>query len=145
MFEVVLQSVLATDSVLTGLVSVFNGAPSVFSEEVPESVSTPYIVHSISRRADSNTAALEDFTINVDYYDRTKTSGASRERSRSAAQRIEFLLDNTVHNSSRYDSIRIMFESGGPTPDADPRDVHYNLQFSARAGRKAWGDYTNPN
>jgi hypothetical protein len=79
--------------------------------------------------------AAEQFNVYVDFYDNDK----SRSNSRKAAQRVEFILDQTtLTTDSRYDTIRFFFESGGPVPDPDPRIIHYNLQFSARAGRKAW-------
>jgi hypothetical protein len=133
MIESALQLALASDGALAALVSTYQGNPAIFSEDAPEDAVLPYIVYSVSRLAADHPAA-EQFNVYVDYYD----NGKSRANSRKAAQRIEFCLDQKTLANDRYDSIRVFYESAGPVPDPDPRVIHYNLQFTARAGRKAW-------
>jgi len=133
MFEAALQARIASDGQLATLLSTYEGAPAIFSEEAPEEAVEPYIVYSISRQAVDH-PAVEQFNVYVDYFDNQK----SRANSRKAAQRIEFVLDQVTLTSDRYDTIRLFYESAGPVPDPDPRVIHYNFQFSARAGRKAW-------
>jgi hypothetical protein len=58
--------------------------------------------------------------------------------SRVAAERVEFLLDRQRFEHDRYGRIRVFLTSGGTVIETDPRTVHYNLAFSARAGRKKW-------
>lgn len=136
MFEASLLNILAADGALAGYLSTYDGAPAIFSESVPEKAELPYLTFSISRFSTDNTA-VEAFNIFVDYFDSKK----SRANSRKAVQRVEFILDETIiTGDARYGYIRLFYENGSPVPGMDPRDAHYNLQFLARAGRKAWAN-----
>lgn len=133
MIESAIISVLKADPELVALLSTHNSEPAIFSEFAPEDAEFPYIVLNVSRSNDEF-PGLHAFTIMVDYFD----YDVSRKNSRIAAERIEFLLDRAILQHERYDSIRISFFAGSPIPEDDPRSVHYNVQFSARAGRKKW-------
>jgi hypothetical protein len=133
MIESAIYNRLTTDGALAGYLSTYQGAPAIFSEDAPDGVEMPFVVYSINRMA-ADHPAVEMFNVYVNYFDTQK----SRANSRKAGQRIEFLLDQVTLTSDRYDNIRVFFSSGGPVPDPDPRVIHYNMQFEARAGRKAW-------
>lgn len=135
MFENALLGRMISDGELCGYLSKFANAPAVFSELAPEGATTPYIVFSISRD-NADTPSVESFSVFVDIYGGSESSRADNRR---AAQRVEFLLDYAVlPQTDRYDTIRMFYESAAQVPDPDPRVVHYNLLFYARAGRKAW-------
>ena len=140
MFEAALLSHIRNDAALDQYLSVYQGGAAVFSEEAPEGVLVPYVIFSISRLMETGSPSVELFNVYVDYFDNTTGTGRSRADSRKAGQRLEFLLDQVNLTSDRYDTIRLFMESGGPVNDPDPRVIHYNLQFSARAGRKAWAN-----
>lgn len=135
MFEAALLNKLKSDGALAGYLSVYEGAPSMFSDLAPDGAVEPYLVFNITRMGDDNVGAMA-FNIFVDLFDRD----VSRAHLRAATERVEFLLDQAIlsDSSNRYDTIRLFFYSGGPIPEGDSRKVHYNLQFTARAGRKAW-------
>jgi hypothetical protein len=140
MFEKSLQTILRNDPVLAGYVGTFgaDSSPSIFSEFAPEGAAFPYIVFKISYRSD-NDVAIHRFTVDIDYYDMQKSAADSR----NAATRIMFLLDHTKIDSDRYGAIRLFFFGGGSVIEDDPRAIHYNMEFDARAGRKAWADSNN--
>jgi hypothetical protein len=131
MFESSLLPVLRDDATLASLVSTFANSPSIFSEFAPEKAAFPYIVFRITRSMDIESEAVQKFNIYVDYFN----YGVSGVQSRQAAERIEMLLDRTNLQHARYNSIRIFFFSGGTVNEDDPRAIHYNLMFEARAGR----------
>lgn len=135
MFETALLNKLKSDGTLCGYLSTYGGAPSIFSELAPEGVTEAYLVFSISRLETENLAAMA-FNAYVDIF----AYDTSRVKLRAATERVEFLLDHVTltDTSNRHDNIRVYFESAGPVPEADPRKLHYNMQFTARAGRKAW-------
>lgn len=135
MFETALLTKLRSDGALAGYLSSYAGAPAIFSDMAPDGAVEPYLVFSISLIGDDNVAAMA-FNVYVDLYARDD----SRANIRAAAQRVEFLLDHVTMSdaSGRFDTIRTFFYSAGPVPDTDSRKIHHNLQFTARAGRKAW-------
>jgi hypothetical protein len=133
MFESSLLTALKSDNDLVRLISKYNGEPSIFCEAVPEGVALPYITFSISRY-EADSLAVDKFNIYVDFWDRSPSSANAR----LASQRIEFILDCKTLQHDRYDSIRIYHSSGTNVPELNPEEIHYNLQFMARAGRKAW-------
>lgn len=139
MFESALLTKLASDTILTSYVSTFveNGttSPAIFAEFAPETAQLPYITFRITQSSDE-VLAIKQFSIFVDYYDYNKSASNSRK----AAERIEFLLDRTIIEHERYSCIRLYFFAGSPIQEEDPRSIHYNLQFQARAGRKKWID-----
>lgn len=136
MFESALVTFLAEDDPLSLLIGTYGGAPSVFSDEAPEDAGMPYIVVRIVPSATDN-IAVESFAVFVDYYDKDK----SRVNSRKAAARIKLLLDRAHLAHARYNNIRLFYFDGSPLEEDDPRHIHYNLQFTARAGRQDFADY----
>ena len=134
MFEAALLIDLQSDTNLTAYVSTYRSQPAIFSEFAPEDVVTPYLVFTINSSVETSFIGVEIFTIMLDIYGRNK----SRAACRAAANAVKNRLETIALNSSRYDNIRFRFFSGSPVPADDPMDIHYNLQFSARAGRKDW-------
>ena len=135
MFEAALLTTLQNDSALTALLSTYGGAPAIFSDMAPESAEQLYLVFSIDREGDENIAA-QAFTVTLDLYDHD----VSRVNIRAASERIEFVLDRAelTDPSGRYDTIRLFFLLGRPVLEGDSRKAHHQIQFTARAGRKAW-------
>ena len=133
MIEIPILNALLSDSTLVDLLSTFNGAPAIFSENAPETAEKPYAIIRCLRNS-KEYSVIQNFTIFVDTYDFDE----SRVNSREAAERIEFVLDEKIFTSTRYSEIRVDEQGGGPIPEADPRDVHYNSQFQARAIRCKW-------
>jgi hypothetical protein len=135
MFEQALLDKLKTSKTLCDYVSAYAGQPSIFSDSAPEMVDFPYVVFRIQTKS-TDTPALHSFSIFIDLFDYDK----SRAKTRTAAETIEYLLDEKILTSERYDNIRCFYFSGGFTAEEDPRANHYNMQFSARAGRKKWAN-----
>jgi hypothetical protein len=133
MFEAALIDKLKNDTLLVAYLAGFGTEPAIFSEFAPEKAVFPYIVFRIDTNA-TDFMGVHAFNVMVDYFD----YNISRANSRKAVERIEYVLDNTILQSERLDTIRLSFFAGSPVPEPDPRSVHYNLQFSARAGRKKW-------
>ena len=137
MFEAALLDKLTSDGTLTGYLSTFGGYPAIFSESTPEEVEETdiYLVFRIDRLSDEN-LAVQAFNVYLDIYARSST----RATVRAASHRLELLLDHVTLTdpSNRFDNIRMYFFSGGPVPEGDSQKIHHNLQFTARAGRKAW-------
>jgi hypothetical protein len=139
MFEKSLHSILVNDTVLSGYVGKFGAGniPSIFSDRAPEGAALPYIVFKITYRND-NDVTIHRFSVDIDYYDYQKSAVISR----TAANRIMFLLDHIKFTSDRYD-VRLFFFGGGPVEEDDPRAIHYNMEFEARGGRIAWGQHNS--
>lgn len=134
MFESSLLQALQSDSELTALLSTFEGAPSIFADAAPQTDALPYIVFTI-RRSSSDSDPVQVFNVMIDIFG-YGTSGAA---ARNASERVEYLLDRGILQHERYDCIRLFFQSGGLVEDyEDPRSIHENLLFIARAGRKKW-------
>jgi hypothetical protein len=132
MFESALIDKLKSDAALAALVTTFSGNPAIFSEYAPETAVTPFIVCRIT--PSSEYSAIHSFSVMVDYFDYNK----SRKNSRDAAERIEYVLDHAILQHERYIDIRLMYLAGSPVESGDARDIHYNVQFSARGTRKKW-------
>lgn len=134
MFDSALLAKLQGDPELVALVSDFGGQPAIFSEAAPETAELPYVVFRIERSS-TESPAVQKFNVYVDYFNRDTTA----VQARAASERIEFVLDRAELEHERYSCIRLFFYSGGIVEDyEDPRAVHYNLLFEARAGRKKW-------
>lgn len=133
MFESALLNHLKADAELISYVSKLNGKPSIFSDFAPEGTVLPYIIFRILKTS-SETSTIAKFSIFFDYY----AFDLSRTTSRRAAERLESLLDMIVLQHEAYGSIRVFYFAGSLLPETDPRDIHYNLQFSARGTRKKW-------
>ena len=138
MFESSLITFLADDDQLAALVETYAGEPAIFSDEAPEDAEMPYIVVRIVPSATDN-IAVESFAVFIDYYDNDK----SRVESRKAAARIKLLLDRKKLTHARYNNIRLFYFDGSPMEEGDPRQIRYNLQFMARAGRQDFADYVS--
>lgn len=139
MFESALLAKLQADTTLVSYVSSFTTGvtttKSIFAEYAPENSVLPYIVFKISPSRTDN-LAVKEFNVYVDYYDYNK----SRSNCQKAAERIEFVLDRCTLQHARFNYIRMFYFSGGFVEEEDPRAIHYNILFSARAGRKKWID-----
>ena len=133
MFESAILAALSEDVTLASYVSTYGGSPAVFSEHAPEGAEMPYITFRIERDT-TEALPVQAFSVFVDFWDYNK----SRVNARAASERIEFLLDNKQFDHARYSNIRLFRFSAGPVEDSDPRSIHYNHLFSARAGRKKW-------
>lgn len=140
MFESSLQTALVSDATLITYVSSFTiaggTAPSIFSEFAPETAELPYITYKIRATSPDDNLAVRSFSIFIDYFDYNNSASNSRK----AAERIEFLLDREVLEHERYNKIRLYYYNGYTIDEADPRSIHYVLQFNVRAGRKKWID-----
>jgi hypothetical protein len=133
MFEKTVINKLLTDSTLTGLLSVFEGSPAIFSDEAPECATMPYMVVAI--QGTTSEGPVQQFRVDVDFFDYNK----SRKNSRIAAQQIEYDLDDNRLTSERYIDLRFMLFSGPTSIQGDdPRDIRVNLQFDVRATRSKW-------
>lgn len=133
MFEAAIINKLATDGVLTDVLSEYNEEPSIFSDEAPEGAEFPYIVVRIF--GGDRVGPVQSYRCDVDVFDYNK----SRVNSRIAAQQIEYDLDDNRLTSKRFIDLRIILFSG-PTPieDEDPRDIRITTQFEVRATRSKW-------
>jgi hypothetical protein len=132
MFESSLLNALKSDGELAKLVSVYENSPSIFCLTAPEKVPNPYITFTVSKYGVD--ASIDRFNIFVDIWDYSMSSAVVT----AISQRVEFLLDQKVLQHERFDTIRIFRESAGLVPETDVKEIHLNMQFSARAGRKAW-------
>jgi hypothetical protein len=135
MFESSLHAALVADTEVTGHVSTYGSRPAIFSDFAPEGAQKPYITFRITE-SDSGHPAIKQFMVYVDYWDYNK----SRTDAREAVQAIEFALDRTELEHDRYKCIRLFWYSAGMVDEEDPREIHHNTMFIARAGRKAWAD-----
>jgi hypothetical protein len=135
MFESALHAALVADTTITGLVTTFASRPAIFGDFAPEGAEKPYVTFRITE-SDSGHPALKQFMVYVDFWDYNK----SRTNARAAAQAIEFALDRTELSHARYANIRMFWYSAGMVDEEDPREIHHNTMFVARAGRKAWAD-----
>lgn len=133
MIEQIIIDTLKTDAALLQQLSTYKGCPAIFSDSAPQDAILPYLVLTVSRNRGDD-SAIQLFNIMIDYFD----SGKSRIKSRFAIERIEFTLDNKILKSDRFDSIRTMYFADSSVPHDDPTDIHHNIQFTARAGRKKW-------
>lgn len=133
MFEAALITALRNISGLTTYLTTYNGQPSIFSNLAPETAQKPYLIFDITS-AGPVEKAVEQMNVYINLHDQ----GTSLASMRAAIRAIEYGLDRTVLSNSDYDNIRIFYFNKGLIPQADPRDLHYNIQFSARAGRKGW-------
>jgi hypothetical protein len=135
MFEASLLPILKNDSVIAEYVSVYNSAAAVFSDVAPEDAELPFAETTIQENAVGD-SVVASFIVSVDYYVHDE-SGAN---ARKFCERVIELLDgHQIDNDLRYHKIRLFISSGPQRIDeGDPRDVHYQVQFSARAGRKKY-------
>jgi hypothetical protein len=133
MFESALINHLRADAELVSYVSTFNLNPSIFSDLAPEGAALPYLVFRILRLS-SGVSTIARFSIFFDYF----AFDLSRTTARKAVDKLESILDMIILNHDRYGFIRIFYFGGSMIEEPDPRDIHYNLQFSARSTRKNW-------
>lgn len=134
MIESTIYQALSSDAALTALLGARNGQPAIFPDAAPEGTTGRYLTFRIMRNRGPD-SALHTFIVYVDLWDYDE----SGKESRQASERIEYVLDNSLHtNHERYAHIRIRFESADCIDDNDPRMIHINHQFFARATRKKW-------
>jgi hypothetical protein len=135
MFEKSLIPILKNDSTIVGLLSTYNSAAAVFSECAPEDAELPF-AETIIQENSVGDSVVAQFTVSIDYYSSTESSVNARQ----FCQRVIELLDRReIENDDRYHRIRLFINNGPLRIDeGDPRDVHYSVQFSARAGRKMY-------
>lgn len=135
MFEKSLIPILQNDSVVAGLVSTYNSKAAIFSECAPENANLPF-AETIIQENSVGDSIVAQFTVSIDYYSSTESSANAR----AFCQRVIELLDrHHIDNDARYHRIRLFINNGPLRIDeGDPRDVHFTVQFSARAGRKKY-------
>jgi hypothetical protein len=133
MFDSLIYSELSSDSGVAGVVSNYSGTPAIFNHTAPETADTPYLLFRITEDL-TGSRMVKDFDVYFDYY----LSSGSRENIILLGKRLEGIFDGNIFTHPDYDSIRLWFQSSGDVPETDPREIHYNWLFSARAGRKAW-------
>jgi hypothetical protein len=135
MIESAIIGALAGDHFLVSRLSTYLSSPAVFSEMAPETATLPFVVVNITTNTEDS--CIHTFNVMVDVYN----NSTSLSIVRVIIERIEYLLDNATLDNERYDTIRLRYFSSGSVPDdSDLREIHYNIQFTARAGRKQWMD-----
>lgn len=135
MFESSLLPILKNDSVIAEYVSIYNSQSAIFSDVAPQDAELPFAETSIQENSTGD-SVVSSFIVSIDIYNHNE----SGKDARAFCHRVIELLDrHEIDGNSRYHKIRL-FISSGPTriDEGDPRDVHYQVQFSARAGRKKY-------
>ena len=133
MFEASLIEILKNDTVLQGYLSTYNSEAAVFSDVAPEDAELPFCeTEIIESPVDS---IVSSFSVIIDYYQNAESAVNARK---FCQQCIEILDRYEIDDDPRYSMIRIFFLAGSlrRIEESDPRDIHYELQFVARAGRK---------
>lgn len=134
MIESAIINALAVDPALRDLLSTYGpeASPAIFSGMAPEDAALPYVVLTIGRSEPEG--PIQGFRFQLDIFDSDKSAANVR----AAAERIEFLLDECRLEHPRYSDIRIRMGDVEDVGGDDPRDIHINMQFSARATRTKW-------
>ncbi len=133
MFEVELRNKLIADAILISYVSTYKNTPAIFNVSAPEGKEFPYVTFYI--RKVPNDLIIDEFTIMIDFWD----YGDSWKKANDFAKRLELILDFSEVNTDELSNIRIRQSSGtGPILEPDPKAIHFNCQYRARAGRKAF-------
>jgi len=141
MFYPELLLCLQSDAAVAATVSTYkvkvgvtiSDVPSVFRDLAPEKAKLPYIVVAIDSRKDP-ASIIKVADVKIDYYD----YNVSRLKADQFAKAVEDLLDLMKMDSEDYSDIRFKLSDDGYIPQSDPRIIHYNTTFSARASRKGW-------
>lgn len=136
MFEVSLLPILQNDSVIAEFVSVYNSQAAVFSDAAPEDADLPYATTTIQEGAAVGDSIVSSFLVTIEIYNHDESG---RDARRFCDRVIKLLDGHQIDGDARYHKIRL-FIANGPVriDEGDPRDVHYQVQFSARAGRKSF-------
>jgi hypothetical protein len=138
MIESTVINKMLADDTLCDMLATYGGDPAIFSDAAPENCERPLLIVSVGESIADGAHEVMEFSISIDFFD----TGSSRTVSRNAAERIIFALDDQKLEHERYGDIRINYFSGGPVPDDDPREIHHNLQFTARGTRMKWMNET---
>jgi len=140
MFEASLISYLKYDTILRGYVSSYASSYAIFSDVAPENAVLPFAETQIQEITQGD-SIVATFSILVDLY----ANSESGVNARKFCQRLIEILDrHEIDTDERYSNIRFFYQSITRLPENDPRDIHYSVQFSARAGRKKYIDtYTS--
>ena len=133
MFDSSLHTALSGCTGLTAYLTTYQSRPAIFADLAPENAVKMYVVFSI-QKSTSDHPSVDEFSVMIDIFDR----GTSKKNLKAAAFEIEKLLDQKTLTHPRFYKIRFFRFSAGPVPELDPRDIHYNIQFSARADRYGW-------
>jgi hypothetical protein len=133
MFESAIVGALKNDNELSALLTKYKGEPAIFSPMAPEGAKMPFVTFRIVLR-NAEGGPIQDFYVFCDVYDRSTNA----EPMRKAVERIEYTLERAHLTHERYDTIRMFQFAGSDVPEENPCDLHYNIQFKARAGRKKW-------
>jgi len=141
MFYPELLLCLQSDAAVAATVSTYeitegetvSNIPSVFRDLAPEKAKLPYIVVAIDSRKDP-ASIIKVADVKIDYYD----YNVSRLKADQFAKAVEDLLDLMKMDSEDYSDIRFKLSDDGYIPQSDPRIIHYNTTFGARASRKGW-------
>lgn len=135
MFDSSLISLLRSDTALAALVSSYKSHAAIFSDGAPQDAALPFAETRILESSVGD-SIVASFTVIIDFYQQSESAA----KARAFCQRIIEVLDRAqITGDARYHCIRIFILSGPEYIDeGDPRDIHYRVQFSARAGRKKY-------
>jgi hypothetical protein len=133
MIESIIVSTLKNDMTLCALLSTQAGSPSIFAKRAPQGTEFPYVV--IYEQRKSIDSVIQQLMLYVDFFDDPNSTGVEANQ---ACERIEFVLDNTILEHDRYNSIRIFIDNASWVEEPDPRTLHYSNVFEIRASRKKW-------
>lgn len=116
---------------LATLLATYMGRPAVFCDVAPEEAVRPYVVFALERRFNDTGSLVDQFTLDVDYWD----YGDSRTVAREAIEAIEFEFDMGTIEAVDYSNVRFFTPRSGYVKEDDPRLIHYNIEFPVRASR----------
>lgn len=139
MFDAILITTLRNDAELASYVSTHtlkNGStiPAMFGNSAPEGVNFPYITTRISDVGNDDDSVVDAFAVTINIFG----YGKSGINERNASKRIIALLDREHLSDDYYDNIRFLKSGNDYVETKDPKAQHYNVRFSARAGRSGW-------
>ena len=146
MFQASLLDLLTNDSTLTSFLSTYTpkgnvvggeveSIPSIFFNSAPEKIDFTYLTFKISDVGNDEGMCIDVFALTLDVFDYGKSSlNVTR-----IMQRLIDLLDHQhITNDTYLDTIRLFKEGSDFVESGDPLAQHFNMRFSARAGRSGW-------
>jgi hypothetical protein len=134
MFEATLIPILQDDTTIQEYVSEFEGDTAIFSDTAPQEADRPF-AETVIFETSVGDSVVSSFTVWIDYYTRSSSGADARK---FIERCIELLDRREIKDDTRYGTIRIFYQSTSRVDEGDPLDIHYRIEFTARAGRKKY-------
>lgn len=125
---------VSANTIIAGLISVYNDVPAIFPDQAPEKAIEPYIVFEIEGDGVRD-KMFQEMQISFELWG----FGRSSVNAYSIMTQLEYVFDQQIFKDDpNYSDIRTWLEDSVHIDETDPRSLKHTLDIEAIGSRKAW-------